>query len=61
MKTDFKEMVSDGADWIQLVQDSSMAHVNTVMNCQVPQKFEKFLNSHATISFSRTAPWSQII
>jgi hypothetical protein len=43
IKMDFKEMVH--TDWIQPAQDSSTAHLITVIYLQVPQKFENFLNS----------------
>jgi hypothetical protein len=52
---DFREIVWEDVDWIHLNQDGDQwqALVNMVMNLQVPQKAENFLNNCVTVSFSR--------
>jgi hypothetical protein len=60
IKMDIKETERDYVDWIHLAQDKIQwqTSVNMVMNLQVPQKAGNFLNSWATISFSRgTSPY----
>jgi hypothetical protein len=44
---DFKEVVREDGDWIQLTQDSDKwrAFVNTLMNIPVPYEVRNFLNS----------------
>jgi hypothetical protein len=47
----------DSMDWIDLAQDRQQwrAHVNTVMNLQVPQNAGKYLSSCTIGGFSRRA------
>jgi hypothetical protein len=54
-KMDLRETGWSGMDWIDLVlhRDQWRVLMNTVMNFQVPQNAEMFLNSCTTGSFSR--------
>jgi hypothetical protein len=53
IKIDFREIVWDGMDWIDLAQDRDQwrAVVNTVMNLRVPYSAGKFLSSCTINSF----------
>jgi hypothetical protein len=57
IKMDFREIGSDGMDWIDLAKDryQCRALVNTVMNLWVPWNAGKFLSSCTIGGFSRRA------
>jgi hypothetical protein len=55
IKMNLRDIGRGGMDWIELVQDRDQwrALVNILMNLQVLQNIEKFLNSCTTGSFSK--------
>jgi len=55
------EIRREGVDWMHLAQDTEqwLPVVNTVMNLRVLHKMGNFLTSSVTVSFSRSAPWSE--
>jgi hypothetical protein len=55
IKMDLREIGLGVMDWIDLADDRDQwrAHMNTVMNLQVPQNGGSFLSSCMTGSFSR--------
>jgi hypothetical protein len=57
IKMDLREVGLDGRDWIDLAQDRDRwrAHVNAVMNLQVPYNAGKFSSGCTIGSFSRRA------
>ena len=55
IKMDLQEVVCEGIDWIILVQDRDRlrAHLNGVVNLQVPLNVGNFLTGWKLVSFSR--------
>jgi hypothetical protein len=57
IKMDLREIVSDGADWMEMAQDRDQwrALVNTVLNLRVPRNVGKFLRGCTIGGSSRRA------